>query len=71
MLIKIEKLVYGGFGLARTDGGVVFVGRTIPGELIEAEIVERKKDYAIARLIEVLEPSEDRRESIAIVVFML
>ena len=62
MLIKIEKLVYGGFGLARTDGGVVFVGRTIPGELIEAEIVERKKDYAIARLIEVLEPSEDRRE---------
>ena len=62
MRIKIEKLVYGGAGMARTDEGVVFVGRTIPGELVEAEIVDRKKDYAHARLSEVLEPSEDRRE---------
>ena len=62
MRIKIEKLVYGGAGMARTDEGVVFVGRTIPGELVEAEIVDRKKDYAHTRLIEVLEPSEDRRE---------
>ncbi len=61
MRIKIEKLVYGGAGMARTNTGVVFVPRTIPGELVEAEIVDRKKDYAHARLVEILEPSEDRR----------
>ena len=61
MRLKIEKLVYGGSGLARTDEGVVFVPRTAPGDVIEAEIVERKKDYSVARMIELLEPSPDRQ----------
>jgi 23S rRNA (uracil1939-C5)-methyltransferase len=62
MRLQIEKLVYGGDGLARTDLGVVFVPRTAAGDVVEAEIVERKKDYAIARLKRVLEPSTDRQE---------
>ncbi len=60
--VRIEKLVYGGAGLARTDGGVVFVGRVLPGELVDVEVVDRKKDYARARLEAVVEPCEDRRE---------
>jgi len=60
--LKIEKLVYGGDGLARTEQGVVFVPRTAAGDLVEAEVVERKKDYATARLKQVLEPSPDRQE---------
>ncbi|MBD3321669.1 MAG: hypothetical protein GF350_11295, partial [Chitinivibrionales bacterium] len=37
--IKIEKLVYGGWGLARTSDGVVFVENVIPGETISARQV--------------------------------
>jgi len=59
--IRIEKLVYGGAGLARTDQGVVFVDRVLPGELVEVEVFDKKKDYSRARLSDVLEPSESRR----------
>jgi 23S rRNA (uracil1939-C5)-methyltransferase len=62
MLLKIEKLVYGGDGLARTDQGVVFVPRTAPGDVIEAEIVERKKDFSSGRVTRILEASPDRQE---------
>src|SRR5262252_10014347 len=61
MRVTIEKLVYGGSGLARTDQGVVFVPRTAPGDVVEVEFVERKADYAVARLVAVLEPSADRQ----------
>jgi 23S rRNA (uracil1939-C5)-methyltransferase len=62
MRLTIEKLVYGGDGLARTDRGVVFVPRTAVGDVVEAEIVESKKDYATAKITEILEPSPDRQE---------
>lgn len=62
MRLTIEKLVYGGDGLARTDQGVVFVPRTAPGDVVEIEIAYKKKDYATGRLIELLEPSPDRQE---------
>lgn len=60
MRVRIEKLVYGGAGLARTDQGVVFVERVLPGELVDVEPVTLKKDYIRARLVGVLEPSPDR-----------
>jgi len=62
MQVTIEKLVYGGTGLARTDQGVVFVPRSAPGDVIEAEIFERKKDYATARIVRILQASADRQE---------
>jgi 23S rRNA (uracil1939-C5)-methyltransferase len=62
MRLTIEKLVYGGDGLARTDQGVIFVPRTAAGDIVEAEIIESKKDYATARLTKILEPSPDRQE---------
>ena len=61
MRIKIEKLVYGGAGLARTGEGVIFVSKVLPGELVEIEIVNRKKDYANARLVNVIESSSHRK----------
>jgi 23S rRNA (uracil1939-C5)-methyltransferase len=64
MRLKIEKLVYGGSGLARSDDGVVFVPRTAPGDVIEARIVEKKKDYSVARMTEILEPSPDRQPAL-------
>jgi 23S rRNA (uracil1939-C5)-methyltransferase len=66
MRLTIEKLIYGGSGLARTADGVVFVPRTAPGDIIEAKIVSKKKDYSIARVTEILEPSPDRQEPVCV-----
>jgi 23S rRNA (uracil1939-C5)-methyltransferase len=61
MRVTIEKLVYGGAGLARTEQGVVFVPRTAPGDVLEVELTEKKNDYALARITSMLEPSPDRQ----------
>jgi len=57
MQIQIEKMVYGGAGLARTDQGIIFVPRAAPGDVLEVEVFDRKKDYASARITRVVEPS--------------
>jgi len=63
MKLKIEKVVYPGKGLARTeDGMVVFVPSTLPGEVVEVDIVKEHKKFAEAKLVEVIEPSSDRVE---------
>jgi 23S rRNA (uracil1939-C5)-methyltransferase len=58
--VTIEKLVYGGDGLARHDGATVFVPFVLPPERVTVEPVERKKDFVRARLGRVLEPSAER-----------
>jgi 23S rRNA (uracil1939-C5)-methyltransferase len=55
--VRIEQLVHRGLGLARVKGKVVFVAGTIPGELVEARVVEEKPSYCHALLLQVLEPS--------------
>jgi len=63
MKLKIEKVVYPGKGLARTeDGMVVFVPSTLPEEVVEVEIVKEHKKFAEAKLVKVLEPSSERVE---------
>ncbi len=59
--LRIEKAIYGGAGLARAEGKAVFVPFALPGELVEAAIAEENKGYATAELVEVLEPSANRR----------
>ena len=61
MRVTIEKMVYGGAGLARTDQGVLFVPRTAPGDVVEVEIFNRKKDYSSARVTSIIQPSPDRQ----------
>ncbi|WP_260706344.1 23S rRNA (uracil(1939)-C(5))-methyltransferase RlmD [Edaphobacter flagellatus] len=61
--LHIEKVIYGGSGLAHTDeGDAVFVPFTLPGELAEASLDERKSNFSEAALLRVLEPSPDRIE---------
>jgi 23S rRNA (uracil1939-C5)-methyltransferase len=61
MRIKIEKLVFGGWGLGRVEGKVVFVPYVMPGEVVEAEIVAERKDYAFAELKELISPAPGRQ----------
>jgi 23S rRNA (uracil1939-C5)-methyltransferase len=65
--LRIESLAFGGEGVARLgDGGyVVFVAGAVPGDLVRAVVHKRKRSYAHARTIEVLEPSPERIEPLA------
>jgi 23S rRNA (uracil1939-C5)-methyltransferase len=60
--LRIESLAFGGEGVARLgEGGyVVFVAGAIPGDRVRAVVHKRKRSYAHARTLEVLEPSPER-----------
>jgi tRNA/tmRNA/rRNA uracil-C5-methylase (TrmA/RlmC/RlmD family) len=60
--VVVEDLAFGGEGVARVQDFVVFIPLVIPGERVRAEVVEVKKNFARARLIQVLEPSPARVE---------
>ena len=66
--LNIEKLVYGGDGLARMPadeqgrGKTLFVPFVLPGELVEAAVIESRSGFSRARLDRVLTPSPDRAE---------
>lgn len=60
MEVRIEKLVYGGEGLAHHDGHTVFVPLVLPGELVRIESSARKKKFIRGRLERVVEPSQER-----------
>ncbi|HVB08648.1 MAG TPA: 23S rRNA (uracil(1939)-C(5))-methyltransferase RlmD [Candidatus Acidoferrales bacterium] len=60
MRAKIEKLVYGGEGLAHEGGEAVFVPFVLPGEEVELTPGTRKKKFVRARVTRVLEASPDR-----------
>jgi 23S rRNA (uracil1939-C5)-methyltransferase len=59
--VTIEKLVFGGYGLARTDAGVVFVTGAAPGETVYIEPFAKKGGSTIARPVEIIESSPARR----------
>ena len=59
--IRIEKLVFGGDGLARLpDGRAVFVPFVLPGELVRVHLTEEKARYVRAYPEVILESSTDR-----------
>jgi 23S rRNA (uracil1939-C5)-methyltransferase len=58
--VEIESLAFGGRGVARSDGMVVFVSGALPGDRVRAEITKAKKRFAEARTVELLRPGADR-----------
>jgi 23S rRNA (uracil1939-C5)-methyltransferase len=58
--LTIEKLVYGGDGLARLHGKVVLTPYVLPGEVVRAEVERVKSDLFRGRLIQVTSPSASR-----------
>ena len=55
--LKVESISFGGKGLARVKGFVVFIDRTIPGQRVLVRITRKKPSYAEARVLEILEDS--------------
>ena len=56
--LTIEKLVYGGEGLARLDGKVVLIPYVAPGEVVRAAVEQVKKDLFRGRVLEVIANAE-------------
>jgi 23S rRNA (uracil1939-C5)-methyltransferase len=61
-VIHISELSWGGEGIGRIDGKVVFVPQALPGEDAEIEIIQSKKDYSRGKIKRMLAPSPDRVE---------
>jgi len=64
MRIKVEKMNSRGQGIGRIDGLVTFVDGALPGEEVEAKVVVRKRDYAVAKVASILSPSPERRNPV-------
>ncbi|MGD9897595.1 MAG: 23S rRNA (uracil(1939)-C(5))-methyltransferase RlmD, partial [Calditrichaceae bacterium] len=60
---KIEKLAFGGAGVARMDNYVVFVKGALPGDRVIARITKRKSSFAEARLISIIDKAPQRIEA--------
>ncbi|MGD0616684.1 MAG: class I SAM-dependent RNA methyltransferase [Bryobacteraceae bacterium] len=60
--LHIEKLVYGGDGLARENGHVVLTPFVLPGETVQAEVTRAKNDLARGKLLNVVSPAPQRIE---------
>ena len=60
--LDVESLAYGGNGVARADGFVVFVRRGLPGDRVRARVTKVKRGYAEATATEVLVPGPQRVE---------
>ncbi|HWF08791.1 MAG TPA: class I SAM-dependent RNA methyltransferase [Bryobacteraceae bacterium] len=60
MRVQIEKLVYGGDGLSRVDGEVVFTPFVLPGETVDIERAGSQKHAQTARLVRVEQASAER-----------
>jgi len=69
LLLSIEKLIYGGDGLARTPQGAdgrsmtVFMPFVLPGERVEADINQEKPGIARGSITQMIEASPDRVEA--------
>ncbi|HEX5714294.1 MAG TPA: 23S rRNA (uracil(1939)-C(5))-methyltransferase RlmD [Solirubrobacterales bacterium] len=58
--VEVDSLAFGGRGVARAEGFVVFVAGGLPGDRVRAEVTKAKKRFAEARAVELLRPGADR-----------
>ncbi|MGB2953990.1 MAG: 23S rRNA (uracil(1939)-C(5))-methyltransferase RlmD [Gaiellaceae bacterium] len=61
--LRVDSLAYGGNGVARLNGFVVFVRRGLPGDRVRARVTKVKRNHAEALAVELLEPGPQRVEA--------
>ena len=60
LTLDVESLAYGGKGIARRNGYVVFIAGALPGDRVRAEVSKAKRGYAEASAIQLIRESPDR-----------
>src|SRR3712207_2399917 len=58
--LDVESLAYGGNGVARLNGFVVFVRRGLPGDRVRARVTKVQRRHAEALATEILQPGPQR-----------
>jgi 23S rRNA (uracil1939-C5)-methyltransferase len=61
--VTTERLIYGGEAIARHQGLAVFIPGAAPDEHLRVRLVEKKKNFARAIIVEILKPSPSRRSA--------
>ena len=62
LTVEIEKLSNLGFGIARVEGYVIFVEGACPGDRVRVRVGKKNKNFAQAKIIEIISPSLYRVE---------
>ena len=62
LTLKIDSLTYGGKGISKCDGLVIFTNNVLPGQLIKAKIIRKKKSYLEAIPLEILKESPFKKK---------
>ncbi len=60
--VEVESLAWGGKGVARHDGKVVFIPRSVPGDKLLVRFTRVKSSYADGQIVSILRPSARRVE---------
>ena len=60
MVLELTDMAPTGEAIGRHEGMVIFVPLSMPGERVEVELVHRRRNYARARLLQVLRPAPER-----------
>jgi 23S rRNA (uracil1939-C5)-methyltransferase len=58
--LSLTAQAYGGEAIGRHDGRAIFVPFALPGEIVRAGIIEERKNFARAELLEVVKPAPER-----------
>ncbi len=60
--LTIESIAAEGKCIAHVDGMVVFVEYAVPGDVVNARVLRKKKNYIDAKITEIVHPSEYRQQ---------
>ena len=58
--LRVDSLAFGGAGVARLEGYVVFVRDAVPGDVVRVRIEDSKRAYAQGRAVAIITPGPDR-----------
>jgi len=62
LVVKIERILPGGVGLAHSEGKTIFVSLAAPGDLVRITVDREQGNLQFASIVEIVEPSPDRIE---------
>ena len=61
--LTVTDIAEEGKGIARANEMVVFIEKAIPGDVVDATVYRKKKKFAEAKILNLVEPSKDRVEA--------
>jgi predicted RNA-binding protein with TRAM domain len=62
VLLEVSGVNHSGYGVGRYQGLAVFIPETLPGDKVIAVITTRKKNYAEAKILGIIQPAASRLE---------